>query len=228
MREPKMQRSELKMQRLEIQIEQQMQRLPIIQKREPKMQRSELKPRMQSKNESTIKQKIRFAESEGELTEEEKNKREQILKQKQSEELLLKPYLLQQFPNMFEDDEEKSSSSISSTGFDADEDIEEIQTYSTKQELLQLLIKSQQSSGEFNNIETFIPQLISFNYQGYPKNIIQSIFVILLIEIHFNDTMKLKKEIIQKTNNWLSKQNISVPIKIKDELKTIIKTMTFK
>ena len=103
----------------------------------------------------------------------------------------------------------------------------EIEKTSTKQETFDEIINSQKASGEFINIESFIDEMKSFNYQSLNKIVVQTIFIIELLKYHFKEYKTEWNLMVKKAQQWIDSQNITIPDDMKAEMMKLIESMKY-
>ena len=72
-----------------------------------------------------------------------------------------------------------------------------------KQSSFNLIVNSQHVTGAFMNVEVFIHQFHSFNYEKYDKVHIQTYFIVELLQNHFNEFETEWRLLVKKANELL-------------------------
>ena len=97
----------------------------------------------------------------------------------------------------------------------------------SKREMFRKIIHSQKATGQFVDVESFVDELKSFNYGNLDKVVLQTFFIIHLLEVQFKELKIEWLLIATKALQWLKQQNVKIPDDIKSELSSIIQKMTF-
>ena len=100
------------------------------------------------------------------------------------------------------------------------------QTYRTKRECFNLIVNSQNASGQFINVETFIEELQSFDYKGIDKVVIQTFFIIQLLEEQFKEFKTEWRLLVKKANEWLATQNNEIPDEILVKIENLVNSFS--
>ena len=88
----------------------------------------------------------------------------------------------------------------------------------SKRECFNLIINSQKASGQFVDVELFIKELQSFDYKGIDKIIIQTFFIIELLQEQFKEFKVEWKLLVKKAQQWLNQQSVTIDEEMKQNI----------
>ena len=97
----------------------------------------------------------------------------------------------------------------------------------SKREFFNKIVLSQKAIGQFVDVETFINELQSFDYQGIDKIIIQTFFIVELLKEKFKEYKIEWKLLVKKANQWLKQQNVVINDEMKQIIMNIIQSLSF-
>ena len=103
----------------------------------------------------------------------------------------------------------------------------EKKSFKTKRECFNLIVNSQNATGEFMNVESFIEAFDSFDYKNYNIIIIQTYFIVELLQIQFKEFKIEWKLLVKKANQWLEKQSVEISNEMKQKIMNLIHSISF-
>ena len=99
---------------------------------------------------------------------------------------------------------------------------------SSKKDYFKLIVNSQNAFGQFIDVETFIQELQSFDYKGIDKVIIQTFFIIQLLQELFKEFKTEWKLLVKKGVQWLNQQQFVIDDEMKQNIAQLIKSISSK
>ena len=97
----------------------------------------------------------------------------------------------------------------------------------SKRELFNKIVFAQKAIGKFVDIEKFIYVLQSFDYKGFDKVILQTFFVVHLLQEKFKEYRVAWKLLVKKANQWLQQQNVVIDDEMKQNIMKVIHSLSF-